>query len=161
METKMEKKSFPAQSNTITLDEAITRTANWRQQIAGLFTPQHHDAPAKGIQDEIPKCMFINLMDIYQIVNDYSLLGHTISGIRIYFTLENANKKKDFHLTGIVVPTVQGPTAIVDEHKDLIITIPVAGNAPDEDSSGDSIYDFTRPCPTYCSGTTDSLTGAS
>jgi hypothetical protein len=167
--------SFPPQLNTISLGKAIERTTNWREQIAGLFTTGDEggegdegdeaggkdDGARGGLKDAIPKCLHINLMDVYQIVEDYKLLGYDISGIRVYFTLQNENAKKDYHVTGIVVPTVWTQTGISDSHRDLITRIPVIDNNTGQETTGDSVYDFTRPCPPYCSGTTGSLTGES
>ena len=151
-------KALPPQEKTIPLEDAMIRTAVWRYNISKLFTP-----PGAGEGElpcsDIPKSIFINYEDVKQIVDDYAKAGYPISGVRVYFTLENDNLGGGYHIDGVVVPTVSVNTGISQYNQDLIIPVPLPTDT-DGAATGVSIYDFTNPCPPYCEGTSPELTGS-
>jgi hypothetical protein len=150
--------NFPAQDHTISLEDAIERTAVWRSSLSNLFASRQEEA-AKALPDAlVPKSMHIKMNDILQIAIDYLKVGIPLSGVRLYFTLEDNNINNDYHVKGILVPTISN-AVVTGMDDDLIIPVPIAG--PEDTATGVSIYDFTRPCPTYCGGSSPELTGES
>jgi hypothetical protein len=131
------------------------------------------------LEDELPKCLHIPFAELFELVDDYKNAGVGLSGVRLYLTFHNNNADNRYHITGFLVPTIniasgkESTNVGPEVHKDYIIPVRLkqsTGNSngdPNGNSNGDltgdstgvSIYDFTLPCPIYCSGTSDELTG--
>jgi hypothetical protein len=135
---------LPPQKNVITLEEAENRTNYWREAIKGLYG-----------DGAIPLGFFIPFEDIKQLVDDYT--NQNIAGIRVYFTLDDAEDIGE-HLSnkirGIMVPTVLDPSILPPAdpvYRDIILPVLAYSNNPNHIlTKAVSIYDVTQPCPPCC-----------
>jgi hypothetical protein len=157
--------NMPPQKHTISLEDAVGRTAIWRTVLAGLIDPSGSGGSAapQATTPALPTALHIPFKDLFELDHDFRKAGIALSGARLYFTFQYNNINKDYHITGFLVPTVDTASAKAFESLpsgldfDYIVTVPVASSSAD--STGSSVYDFTLPCPTFCSGTNDLLTG--
>lgn len=140
------------QLDTITLEEGMARTNNWRQAIKAQF---------KESSLNVPSGFFISLIDLQEIVNFYkdykdpNGVPRPCVGARVYLTLPKpvppGKPIPPDQIAGVLVPCYEEP---IDDNDPLSsvyrdIVVPVEG-----ERSGDySIYDVTQPCPPMCDPT--------
>lgn len=141
----MQQKSFneemPPQRKTISLEEA--------QQRCELWVETFHKAVPDADVIQIPKAIWFHWADIQQIVDDYRPY-YPLDGVRIYFSMKPDTDQ--YQITGLMVPTVPASDGS-GQSNDLIIKVPVVSPPGDNKvggDEGDSIYDFSKPCPEYC-----------
>jgi hypothetical protein len=141
MQPKRMVDEMPPQKETISLEVAQERCKNWAQTFERMV-------PEASIK-QVPKAIFFHFADIEQIVNDFKPY-YDITGVRIYFAMTDIGG--EYQIKGIMVPTVAGNDPL--QNNDLIIPVPVVPRPGGEQGLGDdegvSIYDFSKPCPTYC-----------
>lgn len=142
---------MPPQKETISLEEAKQRCKLWQDTFLKLV-------PEADLK-QTPKAIWFHWADVEQIVKDYRP-NYPINGVRIYFAMDEPSGQ--YQIKGLMVPTVpdeNDPT----KSNDLIIKVPVVSpsgsNAAPGEDEGDSIYDFSRPCPQYCDGGTGERPG--
>lgn len=133
--------NMPPQRQTISLEEAKQRCANWRDEFMKMV-------PTANVK-QIPKAIFFHWADIEQIVRDYKPT-YAINGIRIYFDMIDVGG--EYQIRGVMVPTIAGDSP--GQAIDLVIPVPIVVK-PGTDGLGDedegvSIYDMSRPCPSFC-----------
>ncbi|MBV9988778.1 MAG: hypothetical protein JO301_13960 [Chitinophagaceae bacterium] len=143
MQPKPMADSMPPQKETISLAEAQERCNNWIETFQKLV-------PEADVK-QIPKAIFFHWADIEQIVNDYKP-DYKINGVRIYFAMTELGG--EYQIKGIMIPTVPSPNDPL-RSDDLVIPVPIVPRPGGDDGLGDddegvSIYDFSKPCPTYC-----------
>lgn len=132
------KTTTSAESNTLTLEEGMKRTNNWREAVKGLFGDDY---------DRIPRGFYIKMEDITDLSEKYKKFGAT--GVRAYFTLNEPLTPETDGVCGILVPVIQVIEGDEVLYKDLIIPVPKE-NGAEEGEEQVSIYDLTRPCPVFC-----------
>ena len=122
---------YSIDGTSISLEEAMERTNNWRQAMKPLY--------GNDIT-KVPKGFVIPMEDIIALAEKYR--HNEIAGVRAYFAL--LGPKFEGEVRAVLVPVQLLPTETGMYWKDLIITNAGKG---DDDSS---IYDFTKPCPPSC-----------
>lgn len=143
MQVKPLNEEMPPQRKTISLEEAQTRCELWAETF--------HKAVPEADVVQIPKAIWFHWADIQQIVDDYRP-NYPIDGVRVYFSMKPDTDQ--YQITGLLVPTVPAEDG-TGQSNDLIIKVPVVSppgtsNAIPGGDEGDSIYDFSKPCPEYC-----------
>jgi hypothetical protein len=149
-------------TNAVSRETATSTIRNWIEYASGAL---------KFSRKDVPKAIHIPMIDINNLMAAFESFDkdkRKLSGFRIYFTRKYSVKEKPegVQLTCVVVPTVNEGSADNPHHKDAIITIPSTAGKPEVSSSvaarvasesggTETIYNFTSPCPTDCSGTTD------
>jgi hypothetical protein len=136
--------NMPPQKETISLEEAQQRCKNWAETF--------HELVPQADVIQMPKAIWFHWADIEQIVNDYRPY-YPIDGVRIYFAM--TEKGGPYQIKGLMVPTIPAEDGS-GRSNDLVIKVPVVPR-PDPsggdglmDDEGDSIYDFSKPCPQFC-----------
>lgn len=127
--------------NTLTRQEGMDRTNNWREAVKGLFGDDY---------EKIPRGFYIKMEDINDLATLYQ--DYNPSGVRVYFTFHSAQPPYN-EVTGILVPVVVEEQGDKKVYKDLIIPPPKSSSAIDPADEQMSIYDLTRPCPVFCDKT--------
>lgn len=128
---------------TISLNEAIKRTTEWRKMVSSLWVQGDGTAgvPAKPIPSElIFRAINISMNDI-----DWLKKQHPdASSIRVYLGIQDPNSP--LQIDGILVP--------VDAQNKDMLTLASKANVSEHDMLNDpansTIYDVTQPCPTLC-----------
>ncbi|MCG2616163.1 hypothetical protein LZZ85_17835 [Terrimonas sp. NA20] len=140
----------PKELNVITLEEAMTKTNNWREAIKSQFD----NRPGK-----VPHGFYISLTDLTEIVNDFK--DHKVNGqprpcvgARIYFTLPDAvapgGSIPADAISGILVPCYEEAIRTSSQtnndslFRDIIVPVKSAVKG------AYSIYNVTQPCPPMC-----------
>jgi hypothetical protein len=136
--------NMPPQRETISLEEAQKRCQLWMNK-------WHELVPDSDII-QAPKAIWFHWADIEQIVNDFRPY-YPVDGVRVYFAM--TEKGGPYQIKGLMVPTIPAADGS-GKSNDLVIKVPIVprphpggGDGLMEDE-GDSIYDFTRPCPAFC-----------
>lgn len=145
--------TIPPQENTISMDEAISRTANWRT-VFNSFD--------KTTVLQTPASIFISKEDLQELMTNFPEHdGYPFAGVRLYLSVSDATPGKSLYpVTGSIVPTVAVTSKGGDTYyQDVIIPVPIV-NPDGSTGEGVSIYDVTQPCPSFCEGTTPALTGS-
>ncbi|WP_199118321.1 hypothetical protein [Pedobacter sp. ASV28] len=121
---------------TVPLQEAIDRVARFRKQI---------QTAAQVPEENIPRAIFIPIADIMAIIDKFQTIDaegnihSAIRGVRAYFAVKEGDEDLPDDITALIVPVdVKG--------NDIIAT----NNGLKDDVDDSDIYDFTKPCPSYC-----------
>ena len=112
--------------NTISVKTASEYTANWRSVWKPFLNP-----------DNIFRAFYFSASDIKNIAE-----MHNVAGVRVYIGLEKPDDASSVKLMMVPVSANEG-------NPDILFLI---GDSA-ETESPTSIYDFTKPCPSFCDET--------
>lgn len=119
----MQEANLPIPLNTISVKDAAGYTANWRELWGAFIHPEN-----------ILRAFYFSLSDIKNIAD-----MNNVAGVRVYVGLKDIHDASSVKL--IMVPVSEN-----EGNPDILYLL--GGSADPE--SPTTIYDFTKPCPSFC-----------